>query len=154
MRDFKRMGLAALLLGLAAPAAAEVDVNDPWVRAAPPTAKMLAGYAVLANDGEADRQVVAAESPAFEKIELHRTEEEDGVARMVEQERLTIPAGGELSLEPGSYHLMLMRPHEAVESGDEVAITLEFADGETREVTFPVRRQGGGHSHGGQHHQH
>lgn len=154
MRDFKRIVGAVLLLGLAAPAAAEVEVNDPWVRAAPPTAKMLAGYAVLANDGEADRHVVAAASPAFEKIELHRTVEEDGVARMIQQDRLTVPAGGELALEPGSYHLMLMRPHEPVEEGESITLTLEFANGETREVSFPVRRQGGGHSHGGQHHQH
>jgi copper(I)-binding protein len=147
VRVFKGIAGAALLLGLVAPAAAEVAVNDPWVRAAPPTAKMLAGYAVLANDGGTDRHVVAAASPAFEKIELHRTVEEDGVARMIQQERFTIPAGGDLALEPGSYHLMLMRPHEPVGEGETVTLTLEFADGETREVSFPVRRQGGGHHH-------
>ncbi|MFW5909767.1 MAG: copper chaperone PCu(A)C [Thiohalospira sp.] len=154
MRVFKRIAVAALLLGLAAPAAAEIEINEPWVRAAPPTAKMLAGYAVLANEGESKRHVVAASSPAFEAIELHRTVEEDGVARMIQQDRFTIPADGSLALEPGSYHLMLMRPHEAVEPGDEVEITLEFEDGEEREVTFPVRRQGGGHHDGGEHQQH
>jgi copper(I)-binding protein len=78
---------------------------------------------------------------------------QDGMARMVAQDSMPIPAGGELSLEPGGYHLMLMRPKAALAAGDEVAVTLKFDDGSSLEVSMPVRKgMGDGEMHHHHHH--
>jgi hypothetical protein len=82
---------------------------------------------------------------------------EDGMARMLPQESMPIPAGGELVLKPGDYHLMLMRPKSALKAGDEVELSLGFDDGSTMAVTLPVRKASGAdhdHMHDHTHHHH
>jgi copper(I)-binding protein len=118
-----------------------VRVDDPWVRAAPPTAKVVAGYMTLVNESEISQHVVGAASPGFGMIEMHRTVVADGMARMEEQARLTVEPGAKLSLEPGGYHLMLMMPMSVPKIGDQVEITLELEGGETVDVIAIVRRQ-------------
>jgi len=59
---------------------------------------------------------------------------------MLEQDSLTVPAGGRLILEPGGTHLMLIRP-VALRAGDRVQITLELDDGEKLVVEVVVRER-------------
>ncbi len=136
--------LIALLLALLplASIAAEpaLRVDDPWIRAAPPGARMLAGYARLVNEGAAPVALVGAESARFGLVEVHRTVQVDGVARMRQVESLEIPAGGQVALEPGGLHLMLMRPVSDVAEGERIAIRLRFDDGSEHEAGFVVRR--------------
>ena len=60
-----------------------------------------------------------------------------GRMKMVDQ--LTIPAHGEARFAPGGYHLMLMQAQHPVQAGESVPITLHFADGSQRPVTFLAR---------------
>ena len=131
---------ALWLLAGAAPGAADVAVRDPWIAEAPPGAMAAAAFMVLENDGAEPRSAVGAESAACERIEFHRSEIEGGIARMVEQNSLTVPAGGRLTLEPGGTHLMLIRP-VALHAGDRVQITLELDDGEKLAVEAVVRER-------------
>jgi hypothetical protein len=95
---------------------------------------------VLENDGAEPRFAVGAKSPACERIEFHHTEMEGGIARMLEQKSLRVPAGGSLALEPGGTHMMLIRP-APLRAGDRVKITLELADGETLAIEAVVRER-------------
>jgi len=131
---------ALWLLAGAVPAAADVAVRDPWIAEAPPGAMAAAAFMVLENDGAEPRSAVGAESAACERIEFHRSEIEGGIARMVEQNSLTVPAGGRLALEPGGTHVMLIRP-VALHAGDRVLITLELDDGEKLAVEAVVRER-------------
>jgi hypothetical protein len=131
---------ALWLLAGAVPAAADVAVRDPWIAEAPPGAMAAAAYMVLENDGAEPRSAIGAESAVCERIEFHRSETKDGIARMVEQSSLSVPAGGRLALEPGGNHMMLIRP-VALRAGDRVKITLELADGETLAVEAVVRER-------------
>ena len=131
---------ALWLLAGAAPAAADVAVRDPWIAEAPPGAMAAAAFMLLENDGAEPRSAVGAESAACERIEFHRSEIEGGIARMVEQNSLTVPAGGSLALEPGGTHVMLIRP-VALHAGDRVLITLELDDGEKLAVEAVVRER-------------
>jgi copper(I)-binding protein len=54
---------------------------------------------------------------------------------------LTVPAAGSISLAPGSYHLMLFRPVQALTAGDSVTLRLQRTDGPCVTVTAPVLRQ-------------
>ena len=131
---------ALWLLAGAVPAAADVAVRDPWIAEAPPGAMAAAAFMLLENDGAEPRSAVGAESAACERIEFHRSEIEGGIARMVEQNSLTVPAGGSLALEPGGTHVMLIRP-VALHAGDRVQITLELDDGEKLAVEAVVRER-------------
>lgn len=127
---------------------------DPWVREMPPVAEHSAGYVTLVNTGAEDRELVAVDTSLFSRAELHESREEGGMASMRPVEGVVIPAGGEVSLQPGGYHMMLMnRQVESLTSEDTVPLTLRFDDGSEIEVEAEVRRQaphGSGHGH----HQH
>lgn len=132
--------------------ATDVEVKDPWIAEAPPGAFAVGAFMTLSNSAGIERKLVSISSPAAERVEMHTTIIKDGVASMVEQSELLIPAGGEFVLKPGGYHIMLIRP-QAMKAGDEVEMMLKFANGEVQGVTAQVRKRmsGGGHAH---HHHH
>ena len=122
-------------------------------RAGPPTARVMAGYLTLHNRGETPREIVRVTSPAFARVEMHLSRIEDGMARMIPQDALRIPAGGELELAPGGYHLMLFEPAAPLQVDDSVELTLNTDDGARMQVKALVRmpaEAGEDHSH----HQH
>ncbi|QKT04401.1 copper chaperone PCu(A)C [Ectothiorhodospiraceae bacterium 2226] len=145
-----RRAIAYLLLMLAtSPAlATELRVTDPWVREAPPTAHVMAGYLTLHNDSAETRRLVGVSAAGFGMSELHRTVMAEGVARMEHITNLPIEAGATAVLEPGGHHLMLMHPSQVPGAGATVAIELQFDDGSTLQFDAPVqRRRDGGQRH-------
>lgn len=145
------MNASRLLLGLiiALPASAAVGaesgcrpvIEQPWVRAAPPGARTLAGYLVIRNPCAETVVVTDVESLDFGMPMIHRTEEVDGVSRMREAGELSLPPGAELRFEPGGLHLMLMRPLRPLREGDRARIRLVLADGRRVFAEFPVQRE-------------
>jgi copper(I)-binding protein len=140
------ISVGVALAAICSAASAEVVVDSAWVRAAPPGATMLAGYATLRNSGIA--------SKAFESVEMHRTEEVDGVSRMRPVAAIEIPPDGAAVLEPGGLHLMLIRPRQPLAEGDTVILRLRFADGRVVDAAFPVQRSAGEDPHAGHHRHH
>ncbi|HEX7112759.1 MAG TPA: copper chaperone PCu(A)C [Mizugakiibacter sp.] len=135
-----RLATALLLMaGTVAHAGGRLTVEDAWIRAAPPGAMMLAGYMALGNTGDASVVLDAADSDAFGDVSMHRTVEEDGVARMRPLERVTVAPGQRVTFAPGGMHLMLMQPKRALHPGDRITIRLRHADGTTTSVEFAVR---------------
>lgn len=114
-------------------------IEDPWIREAPPGAAASAGYMKIKNHSDKDRALVGASSPQFGNVMLHRTVTEGGVAKMVHQMSILVPAKGEVVFEPNGYHLMLMKPKATPKAGDKIEITLKFQDGETMKVVYEVR---------------
>ena len=134
---------AAVLAGAALPlAAAEpaITVSDPYVRLLPPGATTSAAYLVIKNSGAADRQLVKAESPAAQSVEVHEHRNENGVMKMREVGSIIIKAHGQTELKPGGYHLMLFGVKSALKEGDSVAITLVFDDGSRQAIEARVRK--------------
>jgi copper(I)-binding protein len=144
--------LGAMLVQFTA-VAGEVEVKDPWVREMPPVSKMTAAYMVVENDTDATQTLVRVESPDFDSVEMHRTVEEGGMARMVEQKRIPVAANGRLEMKPGGYHVMLMGYKRTLKAGDTVPLTLVFESGLRVAVSATVRRPeiGGDERH---HHHH
>lgn len=136
----RKLLITVLLLGSSATIADTLGVEAPWVREAPPGMQMMAGYATLKNASDKEINVVDVESDAFGDVELHTTKTVDGVAKMIQQEKLTVPAGGELTLAPGGYHLMLMMPKERYTEGKALEMTLKLDNGESQTITFEVKK--------------
>ena len=127
---------------------ADLVIRDAWIREAPPNATALAGYMMIENHSKKDLTLVGVSSPAFESIELHRSVHEQGVAKMMRQDAISIPARAKLTLKPGDYHLMLMGPTQRLRAGDEVTASLELDNGYSQTITLHVRKdQGGAHEH-------
>lgn len=147
------LGLAAsLLLAPAAWAhsftAGSLDIDHPWSRATLPGAKVAAGYLVVKNGGaEADR-LIAVESPISQKAEIHEMAINDGVMTMRPlADGLEILAGGEIKLEPGSFHIMFIGLKEPAVEGVKFPGTLTFEKAGKVEVEFAVEKPGGGGDH-------
>jgi hypothetical protein len=115
-------------------------VGDPYAYAVPPGQRSTAAYMTLTNDSGQDRAVVAAESPAVESVEIHTHLHEDGMMRMRRVDRLDLPAGEKVALEPGGLHLMLIGLRETLAPGDSVEFTLELDDGSRIPVQAEVRK--------------
>ncbi|KIS25812.1 hypothetical protein TV39_19195 [Arthrobacter sp. SPG23] len=118
-----------------AKAAAALAVSQPWVKAA--ASGMTGGFGVLKNTSDADITVTGASTAAARTVELHETAMgADGAMRMqAKQGGFVIPARGELKLEPGANHLMLMGLTAPVTAGADVTFTLELAGGGSFDFT-------------------
>lgn len=117
----------------------QLNVSDAWVREAPPTSQVLAAYLNIENPGAEEIVIVGASSPQFDTVELHRTEIVDGIARMIAQQRLIVPAGGAVIFEPGGLHLMLIQAVRPLQRGDQVEIQFQLSTGENLKVQAEVR---------------
>ena len=136
--------LAVLLFSacLSSPVAAEpgLKARDGWIREAPPSAPVRAGYLVLRNDGDTAQQVIAARSPDFGAIEIHEMiATDDGTMRMRPVPIVSVAGNGEVVLAPGGLHLMLFRPVKPLAAGDRVALVLDLADGGSVETELEQR---------------
>jgi len=113
MKQLICIAACLLLAGCSRPAAeSQLLFEDAWVRAMPPGSMMTAGFGRLVNNSNVDLEITAYTSPQFADVSLHRTVLEDGMSRMKEVPTLMIPAGSEIELAPGGYHLMFMQPIE------------------------------------------
>ena len=130
-----------------------LEVHDAWVRQGPPTAKVLAAYMTLKNPGAQAIVISGASSPQFERVEIHRTEIVDGVARMIPQQHLRLPPTGSVALEPGGIHFMLINAKQPLAEGDKVRIDLRL-DADTRMAVEAIVRPDAGMADGMDHSQH
>ncbi|GLZ79511.1 hypothetical protein Afil01_43180 [Actinorhabdospora filicis] len=121
---------------------AGLSVTDPWAKAA--DQGMSAVFGALVNHSTKDITVVKAEGP-IGPMELHEVVDQNGDMVMRPKEGgFVIPAGATVRLEPGHDHIMLMAPAKPLKPGDEVAVTLTFADGGTMAFTAIVKDFAGG----------
>jgi copper(I)-binding protein len=139
----------ALLVGLAATSGAmahsftspTIYVDHPAIQEAPPSAPVLGGYAMFSNNGPEDDRLIAIESPAMEKVELHISVVTDGVARMSPMvDGLLIPAGATVWLGDAGSHAMFIKPDKRYVDGDEIPAALVFEKAGRIDVTFMVER--------------
>jgi copper(I)-binding protein len=119
-------------------AAGKLGVFDAWIRAAPPGANMVAGYATLKNTGDEPIAILTVQSEAFRMTSLHETVIEEGVSRMRELHRLKIAPGETIQMRPGGKHLMLMQPRHEIPVGDKVEMLFLLVDGTRIETYFDV----------------
>lgn len=130
-----------------------LHVSDAWVREGPPTARVLGGFMTLKNPAAQAVHITGITSPDFGRVEMHRSVTENGMARMLRQDRLTVPAGGELVLAPGGLHLMLYQPKQPMGAGQKVQLLLHTEAGAQLTVQAQIRA-GMGHAMEHHHHHH
>lgn len=117
------IALVACNSGLSEP---RISVEEAWAR--PPATEGGNGaiyFRVVNEGGEPD--TLFGVSSSLVTAELHETvEKENGVMGMEPVESVEIPARGELVLEPGGMHVMLIGLEQSLAAGDSVPLTLQF----------------------------
>jgi copper(I)-binding protein len=146
MKSFNVIGLLAIfLLSISGAVVAEsavegITITDPYVRAVPPGQPNSASFMTVTNAGAANRALVGGSSPAAKVVELHTHTMEGGMMRMRQVEKIDLPAGKDVSLKPGGLHVMLIGLKQNLTPGENVPLTLKFADGSELTVDAPVRK--------------
>lgn len=133
------LAAALLLAAIAAPAVAAergIQALRPWSRPAA-AGSNGAGYVTLVNHGKADA-LVGVETDLARKVEMHATSMAGGMMKMSAEDRVPLPAGGEVSFAPGGRHLMLIGLKRALHPGDKIPAVLRFASGAELRVSFDV----------------
>lgn len=144
---FRFLSSSLLALGLiaGAQAADSLAFSNAWVRATPPNAKVAGGFVEIRNAGKTADRLVSASSDVAERVEIHEMKMAGDVMQMRQlTEGLAIPAGQSVQLKPGSYHLMLISPKNAIAEGQKVTLTLVFEKAGRRTVEFTAAKQAPG----------
>ena len=132
--------LVVLFLSQQVKADESIRIKDIWINEAPPTIRVFAGYMTIENHTSEAISLINATSPAFEKIEFHRTVYKDGLASMKKQESIDILPGSELTFSPGGYHLMMFNNNRPVTASDSLPISFVFTNGIKKTVSASIRK--------------
>jgi copper(I)-binding protein len=172
MRTYTRTALAtAGALALAVTAACSIDdtpapadtgtdlvvFEDGWAKAT--EGEMSGVFGTIRNPGDTELHLTGVTGQVGGTTELHETVPGASGPMMQEKEDgFAIPAGGELVLEPGGNHIMLMDLDQPITTGQQITITLQFDDTAEQDITVSARDfQGGeeqyvGDAHSGMNH--
>jgi len=145
----KSLVLAACLSSAAygATVAENIAISDAIVRATPPGQQQTAVYLTLINKSTATHRLVNAFAPVAKQVQIHTSQEKNGVFSMQRVTAIEIPANQTVSLAPGGLHIMLMGLTQPIAVGDKLPITLLFEDGSHQQVTAVVQAMTGNKAH-------
>ncbi|MDJ0832634.1 MAG: copper chaperone PCu(A)C [Gammaproteobacteria bacterium] len=118
----------------------QVLFKNGWIKQLPPVVPMRAGYMSIENNSEQQLEIIAFQSDAFERVEMHETLMQDGIMKMQEQESFILPARSRVELNPGGKHLMLISPKQAMQLGDDINLVVTFSDNSTQAIQLEVRQ--------------
>jgi periplasmic copper chaperone A len=137
---------AIVFVGLTVWAAeiARIEVADAWARPTIGQGRATAAYMTIANKGDADDILKSAHTPKAKAVEMHQTNmTAEGVMQMRKVEGgLAIEAGASVVLGPGGTHLMVLGLEDALEAGENLMLTLEFAHAGAVDVLVPIKANG------------
>jgi copper(I)-binding protein len=136
--------LFSLLAGCAPTAAPSISIEKPWgmQSMSMPTAGAL--FMVIKNSGNAPDRLLSGKSPACGSIEVHEmVMKADGTMGMnLLDKPLEIPAGGQVELKSGSYHIMcIMKKDDLFKVGSNVDVTLAFEKSGEKTISAEIRAQ-------------
>lgn len=142
MRPTRLFGaaIAATFLAATSAFAADIVIDEPYVRSSTPNSKTGAAFMTLMNNGDQDDRLIAARSDVAGRVELHtHIEDANGVMKMTEIEAgIPIAAGEAHAMKRGGDHVMFMGLTGPLEQGSEITVTLTFEKAGDVEVQIPV----------------
>ena len=122
--------------------AGEIEIENVWGRSSPMVAQNGAFYMIVTNNTGEDDELLAAKTDACGTVELHEMymKENDVMGmRQVPGGTIPVPAGETVELKVGGLHVMCIDKQTAVEVGDKIPISLEFANAGEISVTAEIR---------------
>ena len=100
---------------------------------------MAGGYATITNNGTQPDRLVGASLPIAANGEIHTMSMKAGIMHMERLEHgLEINPGTIVTLSPGGYHVIFMKPTAQLKEGEAIKGTLTFEKAGQIPVTFAV----------------
>ncbi|KSV69976.1 DUF1775 domain-containing protein [Sinorhizobium sp. Sb3] len=131
----------------------DLEISGGSVKAMLPGAKVGGGFLTIRNGGAGEDRLVAVESPAAARVEIHEMKMENDVMKMRKlDDGVGVPAGETVELKAGGLHLMFMDVKTPFKEGEAVPVTLVFEKAGKVDATFPVGSAKGGAAAGGHKH--
>jgi periplasmic copper chaperone A len=130
--------LNLLLLCALAQASSDLVIHDAMIPAAPPTMTVRGAFMTIENPTAKVMRITKISSPQFDSAEIHQTQLQGNVYKMIKQDVLVIPAKGKIELKHGGYHVMLFDPKNPLKPGDSVSLVLTIQGGRTQQVVAKV----------------
>lgn len=122
-----------------------IEIMDYAARAAGPNGAV---YMHLINHTATDDALMSASSDVAEFVEIHQTVIDDNdVMKMSQIEKIDLPAGGEVMLQTGGMHVMLINLQRELKEGDTFDITLNFEQAAPQTLTVAVTSMDGMMNH-------
>jgi copper(I)-binding protein len=135
--------VAVALTAVACGGGGGIEIGDAWARTSASMQNAGAVYMTISADDEGDTLTgVSVDSSVAAVAELHETtmsDDDSGTMMMQEVVSIEVPTSGEVSLEPGGYHVMLMQLAEPLVAGNEFTVTLSFENAGDVDVNVEVR---------------
>jgi periplasmic copper chaperone A len=118
-----------------------IDVAGAWARPTLGEGRATAAYMTIANKGKHADVLKWAHTRKAKSVEMRQlTTTSDGIVQVRKVEGgLPIAAGGSIVLGPDGTHLMLVGLEDALEAGEDVILTLEFAHAGAVDVHVPIK---------------
>ena len=135
----KKIAVAMLSVVFAHAAAAQVQVDDPWVRATVAHQKVTGAF--MRITAPQDARLVSAQSPVAGRVEIHEMAMENDVMKMRPVQAVELPAGEVVELKPGAHHVMLFDLKQPIVEGETVPLTIvvEGKDGKRESIELDAR---------------
>ncbi|MFM2310110.1 MAG: hypothetical protein RLY87_2232 [Chloroflexota bacterium] len=116
-----------------------IALRDPWARKGT-NGDNSAAYLTVTNTATTDDTLISVTGDIAASIELHTVVNDNGTMQMIPvQGGIPVKAATTQSLQPGSYHIMLIGLTIDLKSGDRFVLTLTFANAGQIPVTVEVR---------------
>ena len=139
---FTHLLSSSLILGsvlLSQTALADLTIKQGYLREVPPGQMMSAAFMQLTNNSAQSITLVGGSSPAVKSIEVHSHTMIDGVMKMRKLPGLEIEAGETVILKPGGLHIMFIGLKRRLEKGNNFNFKLKFNNGDTQDVSLPIK---------------
>ncbi len=115
-----------------------IVIKDAWIRAVPPSSKNTALFMIIENKGDEEDTLISVKTDIAKMSMIHKTENKNGVMKMVHIKKLKIPPKSKVILKPGGLHIMLMGLKRPLKIGEKENVLLEFQKTGKIEIQVPV----------------
>ena len=116
-----------------------MTVSGAWVRV-PTSPDTTAAYLTIVNGLNVDDTLVGVSTTAATSASLHLTStDSSGMTGMQMTEAIHVPAGGTVTLAPGTFHIMLTGLTGDLKAGSTIQLVLTFEHAGVVKVTAEVR---------------
>lgn len=112
----------------------KIKISNAYVAATPPYARTTAVYMQIQNNSNKEIALIEAESNISDFTELHANFYDRGMMKMLKIPEIKIKPKSEISLEPGSLHIMLIGFIQKPTLNSKVSLSLRFDNGEIVEL--------------------
>lgn len=116
----------------------QLKVSAPWVRASVPGQVNGAGYVKITSTAAQADRLISATTTGVNRVEFHTVITDNGIAKMREVSGIDVPAGADVQLSPGGFHLMFLGLQTPFNAGGVVPVTLRFEKAGEVNVDFNI----------------